>query len=98
MRVRWANAAQGHLDSIVTHIAAGDVTAAFRIEDRLLDAAATLDRYASRGRPGRVEGTRELIVAGTPYLLVYGIDTDTVWILHVVHGAQNWPPKERPPA
>jgi toxin ParE1/3/4 len=43
------------------------------------------------GRPGRVAGTRELVTAGTPYIVPYRVAGDAVQIITVLHGAQNWP-------
>jgi plasmid stabilization system protein ParE len=43
------------------------------------------------GRPGRIEGTRELVISRTPYIAAYRIGGDTVRILRVLHGAQQWP-------
>ena len=43
------------------------------------------------GRPGRVAGTRELVVTGTPYVAAYQVTRETVRILRVLHGAQQWP-------
>ena len=43
------------------------------------------------GRPGRVEGTRELVVAGTPYIVPYRVKAEIVQIITVLHSAQRWP-------
>ena len=43
------------------------------------------------GRPGRIEGTRELVISRTPYIAAYRIAGDTVRILRLLHGAQQWP-------
>jgi len=43
------------------------------------------------GRPGRVAGTRELVVPGTPYIVPYRITGDIVQIITVLHSAQRWP-------
>ncbi|MEO8727435.1 MAG: type II toxin-antitoxin system mRNA interferase toxin, RelE/StbE family [Acidobacteriaceae bacterium] len=43
------------------------------------------------GRPGRIDGTRELIIQRTPYIAVYHVDSEVVRILRVLHGAQQWP-------
>jgi plasmid stabilization system protein ParE len=64
-----------------------------------LDRAAEQLGFLSTGRPGRVAGTREKVVTGLPYILVYKIvpaaeDEETIAIMHVMHGAQNWPPEE----
>ena len=40
---------------------------------------------------GRVVGTRELPIARTPYLAAYRIIDNTVIILRILHGAQQWP-------
>ena len=43
------------------------------------------------GRIGRVEGTREIYVAGTSYLVAYRIVESTIHVLAILHGAQEWP-------
>jgi toxin ParE1/3/4 len=48
--------------------------------------------FPELGRPGRVEGTRELIIAGTPYLVVYRLRSKSIRIIAVMHGARRWPP------
>jgi toxin ParE1/3/4 len=55
------------------------------------DALATLPE---RGRPGRWPGTRELVIARTPFVLAYRLADGTVQILRVLHGRRAWP--ERP--
>jgi plasmid stabilization system protein ParE len=47
--------------------------------------------FPQMGRSGRIEGTRELVISGTPYIAAYRIDGDAVRILRVLHGAQQWP-------
>jgi toxin ParE1/3/4 len=53
-----------------------------RQTDRLAD-------YPKLGRPGRVKGTRELVVNRTPFIVVYRIKGEIVQILRVLHGAQQ---------
>ncbi len=43
------------------------------------------------GRLGRIDGTRELVISGTPYIAAYRIVGETVRILRILHGAQLWP-------
>lgn len=59
-----------------------------------MGAAATLGEFPLRGRLGWKEGVRELVVAGTPYIIAYEAAADIVWIDSVRHGAQDWPPAE----
>jgi plasmid stabilization system protein ParE len=48
-------------------------------------------QFPESGRPGRIEETRELVILRTPYIAAYRITGDTVRILRVLHGAQQWP-------
>ena len=50
-----------------------------------------LTRFSERGRAGRVAGTRELIVTGTPFIVAYNLDHDEVQVLAIFHGARIWP-------
>jgi toxin ParE1/3/4 len=43
------------------------------------------------GRAGRVGGTRELLVIGTPFILAYRKKAERLEILAFIHGARRWP-------
>jgi toxin ParE1/3/4 len=58
---------------------------------RIYDLAAELKQFPNRGRPGRKEGTRELVLISLPYLIVYEVAGQSVRILRVLHGARRWP-------
>jgi toxin ParE1/3/4 len=47
--------------------------------------------FPNRGRLGRVEGTRELILAPLPFIAVYEVQQEQVILLRILHGAQRWP-------
>jgi plasmid stabilization system protein ParE len=43
------------------------------------------------GREGRVTGTRELVIRGTPFIVAYRLERNEVSILAVMHAARKWP-------
>jgi plasmid stabilization system protein ParE len=50
-----------------------------------------LRAFPNRGRPGRVQGTRELVLM-RPFLAVYEVHEEEVQVLRILHGARQWPP------
>ena len=94
MSVRWSARALWHLTSLRRYIATENPPAAARVAARILGAVAFLAEHPNLGRPGRVPSTRELVVSGTPYVVVYTIsDEAIVQVLAVMHAAQKWPAK-----
>ena len=91
MRIAWYPSALDDLESLRAFIAQDDPGSAALVAHRILDAVETLLRFPARGRPGRVPGTRELVVSRTPYIVAYRVRADTVDVLRVLHGAQRWP-------
>lgn len=92
MRVIWAPRAQRRLQEIVEFIATDRPSAAVHLLGQLVSAARTLAEHPQLGRRGRLRGTRELVVAGTPYLLIYRVSGDTLEVLTVFDGRRRWPP------
>jgi plasmid stabilization system protein ParE len=80
-----------NLDEEPTYIAADNAAAARLVVDRVLEAVAKLGAQPGMGRPGRVPGTRELIVAKTRYIVPYRVRGDTVEILRVFHTSRRPP-------
>ena len=91
MKVVWAELAQHNLEEIGEYISQGSPQSAVRLLERLRIAADKLARFPEIGRTGKLEGTRELVVPGTDYFIVYAIENQTVNVFAVIHGAQNWP-------
>ncbi|UJW76777.1 type II toxin-antitoxin system RelE/ParE family toxin [Rhizobium sp. SL42] len=58
---------------------------------RIGEATSFLAYHPNVGRSGRVEGTRELIVSGTPYIVIYSVANSRVEIITILHAAQRWP-------
>ena len=90
MRVRWLRKALRNLDEEAT-IATDDAAAARLVVRRVLDAVVQLADQPGLGRPGRVRGTRELIVHKTRYIVPYRVRGETVEILRVLHTSRRLP-------
>jgi len=90
----WSLLARRDLLQARRYIAHDDPAAAQRVSARILGAADRLVLYPGLGRVGREEGTRELVVPRTPYVLIYRLAGETVEMLRVLHGAQRWPPRQ----
>jgi toxin ParE1/3/4 len=73
------------------YIAGDHPKAANRIAGALLDAVERLAELPNLGRPGRVAGTRELVVPGTRYVIPYRVRGDRLEVIAVFHGRQKWP-------
>ena len=91
MRVRWLRRALRNLDEEAEYIARDNPQAAARIVERIATSVDRLANHPASGRAGRVPGTRELVVSGTPYIVPYRVRGDTVEVLRVFHGARKWP-------
>jgi addiction module RelE/StbE family toxin len=90
-RLEFARRYFRRLDDIKERIAGDNPAAAARMVARIRDAVSHLARFPASGRPGRVVGTRELVIAGTPYIVPYRVKGDAVQIITILHGAQRWP-------
>jgi toxin ParE1/3/4 len=91
MTLIWLRRAERSLEAIADYIARDNRQAAYTTILTIRAAAARLTDNPALGHPGRIPGTRELVVAGTPYILPYRIQGDIIQILHVLHGARQWP-------
>lgn len=90
MRIRWSKRSLQHLEALQKFIESSNAKAAQKVAATLLNAVERLRTHPASGRPGRVPGTRELVVAGTPYVMPYRVQLDTVEIIAVFHGRQRW--------
>ncbi len=91
MKIVWSPRAIEHLIALRAFITNDHPSAAQDISARILAAAERLLRYPDSGRPGRIPGTRELVVPQTPYILPYRVSRGNVEIIAVFHGRQRWP-------
>lgn len=90
-RLEYAPRYFRRLEDIRERIDADNPAAAERLMAHIRTAVERLARSPAIGRPGRVWGTRELIISGTPYIVPYRVAGEAVQIITILHSAQRWP-------
>jgi len=90
VKLEWTYFAQADRAGIYDYIDLDNPQAAAALDERFRSAASRLAKFPKIGRPGRVEGTRELVVH-KHYILLYDIEGETVRILRVLHTSRRWP-------
>ena len=93
MNIVWSPRAIQHLTHLRSYIARDNPKAANRIASTVVAAVERLAELPNMGRPGRVTGTRELVVSGTPYVIPYRLRGDQLEVIAVFHSRQKWPPR-----
>jgi toxin ParE1/3/4 len=93
MKIRWTKRAIRSLASIHEYISKDSPAAAARVSAAVLDATVQIEQFPQSGRPGRIEGTRELVIPGLPYIVPYRVVDDTILLLSVIHTSRKWPKK-----
>ena len=92
MRVRWTELAARDLTNICDYIHEHDgAEPARKVALSVFERVGALVQFPLRGRIGRKAGTRELVLAGTPYFAVYRVREDVIEVNRILHGAQKWP-------
>jgi addiction module RelE/StbE family toxin len=92
--LKWTFIADIELLKLVTYIHPRNRHADLRLHERTRQRVRQLEKFAHSGRPGRVAGTRELVIGKSPYIAVYTIEDDVVTIHHILHTSQQWPPED----
>lgn len=91
MQIHWTIDARSDLSEISAYIARDNSSAAIKTIIRIVKVAEFLSSHPSLGRYGRVNETKEFIISGTPFILVYRINRTKIDILRVFHAARKWP-------
>ena len=92
MRIDWSSRAVAELEDISDYIERDrGIDSANEICHKIYDAVQELARFPHQGRPGRVQGTRELVVTRTPYIVIDRPVPQRILVLNIKHGAQRWP-------
>jgi len=88
----WSPEAIADLVALRAHIAQDNPAAAQRVALHIIRNVETLlQDHPEMGRPGRVPGTRELVIPRTPYIVPYQLVGNTIQVLRVFHSARRWP-------
>jgi addiction module RelE/StbE family toxin len=90
MKLIWSPRSENELAAIVDYIAADNLDAALEFDCHITNSAERLMDFPKMGKPGRIEGTREVIVH-EHYILVYEIESDELRVLSVLHTSRQWP-------
>ena len=91
MQVVWLKSALNNLDEIAKYISQESPQAAQQVVDLLVEQVNQLTAQPAIGRPGRVVGTRELVISNSHYLVPYRIINNQVEILRVFHTSRRLP-------
>ena len=88
----WSPEAVADLVALRAYIEQDDPAAAQRVALHIIRNIETLlpDNH-EMGRPGRVPGTRELVIPNTPYIVPYRVVGGAIQVLRIFHGARRWP-------
>lgn len=93
MIIRWLPSAIQDRDAQLDYIAERNPGAAIDQGDRIEHQVSQLPDHPEMGRFGRIEGARELVIGGTPFVVVYRLrpSLKRIEIIRLLHGAQQWP-------
>lgn len=95
MRLRWSDDALQDLAAIRRYIAEDHPAAAKSVAQHILSTITYLRDHPDIGRVGRVQGTRELIIPGLPYIIPYRVRREAIEILRVFHTSRQWMEEEK---
>ncbi|MGI0488791.1 type II toxin-antitoxin system RelE/ParE family toxin [Pantanalinema rosaneae CENA516] len=89
--VKWLRKALKSLEQAYDYMAQHDLDAAISLVLKIQAATEQLAEFPLMGRMGRVNGTRELVITNTPYIVIYRVNGRAVEILRVLHSAKRYP-------
>lgn len=93
MKVVWSHRAIRHLVHLREYIERGSEQNAALVVGRILKAVELLEGHPEMGRPGRLLGTRELVVPNTSYIIPYRVRRERLELIAVFQERQKWPTK-----
>lgn len=91
MKLRIQRIALREMKEAIEYVRLDNPEAAERLAQTLDHALGQLSEFPASGRLGRRPATRELVVGGTEYVLVYKLTPDGLAILRFLHGHRDYP-------
>ena len=91
MELRWSEEAANDLERITDYLFEKTPEHAPELIRAIYNAPSALLEFPRRGRPGKKDGTRELVLSPLPYIVVYRVWGDVIQLVRILHGAQDWP-------
>jgi toxin ParE1/3/4 len=91
MQIRWLRKALRSLEQAHDFLAQENPEAAIQLVLKIRVATEKLASFPTMGRHGRIEGTKELVIFGSPYLVIYRVKGQRIEILRVLHGSRKYP-------
>jgi addiction module RelE/StbE family toxin len=91
MKLRWTEEAAADLEHITDYLFQNAPERAAELVRGIYNAPAALLTFPLRGRAGKKEGTRDLVLSSLPYIVVYQVTGEVIHIVRILHGAQKWP-------
>jgi len=92
MNLRWTKRAAADLTQICEFTESRfGLAQASHLAIAIYAADESLKEMPLMGRAGRKLGSRELSIAGFPFLIIYRARKECVELIHILHGAQQWP-------
>ena len=90
MQIRWEADAISDLVELRAYIEQENPDAANRVAGKIISTVNLLQEHPLLGKAGRIYETRELVVSGTPYTVVYLAEAESVSVLRVFHQSRSW--------
>jgi toxin ParE1/3/4 len=91
LSIRWLPQAQSNRLEQLEFIARDNPLAAINQDEEIERQINMLLTHPKMGRPGRVTGTRELVISSTPFVVIYRLQGQSIDVLRLLHSAQQWP-------
>ena len=89
--VKWLRKGLKSLEQAYDYLAETDGDAAIALVFKIQAATQQLAEFPMMGRVGRVDGTRELVITNTPYIVIYRVRGNAVEILRLLHTSKRYP-------